>query len=71
MQVCFTSLLLAALDNVTIGVGSGGAREVTHPPPQVSSWGGGASPPNFTHCLHNELHCNIVMLLTFFLICVN
>ena len=27
-------------------------------PPQVSSWG--ASPPNFTHCLHNKLHCSIV-----------
>ena len=34
----------------SIGVGSGG--------------GGGArgrlAPPNFTHCLHNELHCSIV-----------
>ena len=28
-------------------------------PPQVSSWGG-IAPPNFTHCLLNELHCSIV-----------
>ena len=40
-----------------IGVGSGGARGRLAPPKfQV----GGASPPNFTHCLHNELHCSIV-----------
>ena len=44
---------------VYIGVGSGGARGRGDSPPQVSSWGG-ASPPNFTHCLHNELHCSIV-----------
>ena len=22
--------------------------------------GGDSPPPNFTHCLHNELHCSIV-----------
>ena len=41
--------------------GAGGAT-LPRPPPR---------PPNFTHCLYNELHCSIVMLLTFFLICVN
>ena len=30
-----------------IGVESGGARGATRP-------------PNYTHCLHNELHCSIV-----------
>ena len=24
---------------------------------------GATRPPNFTHCLHNELHCSIVDLL--------
>ena len=33
----------------SIGVGSGGGRGGDSPPP-----------PNFTHCLHNELHCSIV-----------
>ena len=39
-----------------IGVGSGGA---TRPPPPSFKLGG-HRPPNFTHCLHNELHCSIV-----------
>ena len=40
-----------------IGVGSGGARGRLAPP---SFKLGGHRPPNFTHCLHNELHCSIV-----------
>ena len=27
-------------------------------PPKIQV--GGHRPPNFTHCLHNELHCSIV-----------
>ena len=41
----------------TIGVGSGGARGRLAPP---SFKLGGHRPPNFTHCLHNELYCSIV-----------
>ena len=53
---------------VNIGVGSRGGGRAISPPPQVSSWGEGgiASPPPppqlYTHCLHNELHCSIVIL---------
>ena len=45
-----------------------GARGVIRPPKfQV----GGHRTPNFTHCLHNELHCSIVVLQMLFLICVH
>ena len=36
------------LHSYSIGVGSRGAGGATHP-------------PNFTNCLHNELHCSIVI----------
>ena len=40
-------------NQAVIGVGSGGG----------GGRGAGATrPPNFTHCLHNELYCSIVIL---------
>ena len=48
-----------------IDVGSGG-RGATRPPPppqvSIQVGGGGAMPPNFTHCLHNELHWSTIVL---------
>ena len=40
------------------GGGGEGARGRLAPPPSFKL--GGHRPPNFTHCLHNELHCSIV-----------
>ena len=36
---------------------------------KLGGGGGGEAlppPPNFTHCLHNELHCGIVILYTLY-----
>ena len=39
--------------------GGGGQGGQLAPPPKFQV-GGHRPPPNFTHCLHNELHCSIV-----------
>ena len=57
----FPELELLQAPEVSIGVGSGGGGGQggrLPPPPKFQV--GGASPPNYTHCLHNELHCSIV-----------
>ena len=40
--------------------GGGGGQGGDSPPPSFKL--GGHHPPNFTHCLHNELYCSIVVV---------
>ena len=44
-----------------IGSGGAGGRLAPPPPPPPSFKLGGIT-PNFTYCLHNELHCSIAAL---------
>ena len=50
-----------------IGIGSGGQGGATRPP---SFKLGGHRPPNFTHCLHNELHCSVVEAVLHNYVCI-